>query len=288
MEALRQVRLRPRGAAEGTFAGPHKSHFRGTAVEFADYREYVPGDDIRLVDWKVFARNDRHYVRLYDAERNLLSYLVVDKSASMGYSGEVLRTSSKLAHAARLAAALGYLVVREGDEVGLSLADASVHTHLPPSAAWPQFNHLLDALGQARAEGGTDLAACLDQVFARVKRRGVLALFSDFLEATPEFWSRLDLFRQSRFDVLLFHLVHPEELDLPELPSARFLESEGGGGHFDAEPDLLRASYRQRFQAFLDEIKAGCTARGCDWYLARTDEDPYVFLRRCFIERENR
>jgi len=123
MEALRHVRLRPRGEAEGTFAGPHKSHFRGTAVEFADYREYAPVDDIRLVDWKVFARTDRHYVRLYDAERNLLTYLVVDKSGSMGYSGAVQTTRSKLEHASRLAAALGYLVVREGDEVGLSLAD---------------------------------------------------------------------------------------------------------------------------------------------------------------------
>ena len=146
MEALRHVRLRPRGAAEGTFAGPHKSHFRGTAVEFADYREYAPGDDIRLVDWKVFARTDRHYVRLYDAERNLLTYLVVDKSGSMDFRGAVKTTASKLEHASRLAAALGYLVVREGDEVGLSLADTLVDAHLPPSAAWVHLNRILDAL----------------------------------------------------------------------------------------------------------------------------------------------
>ena len=131
MEALRSVRLRPRGAAEGTFAGPHKSHFRGTAVEFADYREYSPGDDIRLVDWKVFARTDRHYLRLYDAERNLLTYLVVDKSGSMEFSGAVTRTPSKLEYAARLAAALGYLVLREGDELGLSLVDARLHSICP-------------------------------------------------------------------------------------------------------------------------------------------------------------
>src|SRR5437016_10935151 len=129
MEALRHVRLQPRGEAEGTFAGPHKSHFRGTAVEFADYREYAPGDDIRLVDWKVFARTDRHYVRLFDAERNLLTYLVVDKSASMDFMGAVAQTPSKLEHSARLAAALGYLVIREGDELGVSLADTALHNH---------------------------------------------------------------------------------------------------------------------------------------------------------------
>ena len=116
MEMLKRVRLKTRGAAEGTFAGPHKSNYRGTAVEFADYRTYVEGDDIRLVDWKVYARTDRYYLRLYEAERNLLAYLVVDTSGSMEYSGTVQKTYPKLEYACRLAAALGYLVVSEGDD----------------------------------------------------------------------------------------------------------------------------------------------------------------------------
>jgi uncharacterized protein (DUF58 family) len=287
MEALRGVRLRPRGAAEGTFAGPHKSHFRGTAVEFADYREYSPGDDIRQVDWKVFARTDRHYLRLYDAERNLLTYLVVDKSGSMEFSGAVTRTPPKLEYAARLAAALGYLVLREGDELGLSLVDAQVHQHLPAAASWPQLNRVLDSLGRARAEGKTNLGVCLEQVFAQTKRRGVLAVMSDFLDADTGFWKAVDLFRNSRFDVMLFHIVHPEELDLPDVVSARFQETEGNGS-FNAEPALVRALYRRRFDAFISEIKANCQARGCDWYLARTSDDPYWFLRNCFLARENR
>jgi len=287
MEALRHVRLKPRGAAEGTFAGPHKSHYRGTAVEFADYREYTPGDDIRLVDWKVFARTDRHYVKLYDAERNLLTYLIVDKSGSMEFTGAIARTPSKLEHAARLAAALGYLVVREGDEVGLSLADAGLHSHLPAAASWAQLNRVLDALQKARPEGQTDLAACLEQVFTRVRRRGVLVVLSDFLGITPAFWKALDLFRRSRFDVILFHIAHPEELELPALSAARFIETEDGKGYFNAEPDTIRALYRKRFDAFLAEIKGGCQARGCDWYLAKTSVEPYGFLRNCFLEREN-
>ena len=286
MEALRHVRLQPRGEAEGTFAGPHKSHFRGTAVEFADYREYAPGDDIRLVDWRVFARSDRHYVRLYDAERNLLTYLVVDKSGSMEFSGALKITASKLEYASRLAAALGYLVVREGDELGLSLADTRLHSHLPAAASWSQLNRVLDALGRARPEGRTDLGACLEQVFAQTKRRGVLAIFSDFLDADARFWLAIDLFRRSRFDVMLFHIVQPEELELPDVLSARFVETEGSG-RFNAEPDVVRALYRRRFDAFLSEIKANCRARGSDWYLARTSEDPYVFLRNCFLAREH-
>lgn len=286
MEALRNVRLRPRGTAEGTFAGPHKSNYRGTAVEFADYREYSPGDDIRLVDWKVFARTDRHYVRLYDAERNLLTYLVVDKSGSMDFSGAVVRTPAKLEHACRLAAALGYLVVREGDELGLSLADNTLHGHLPAAASWSQLNRVLDQLGRARSEGRTDLGACLEQVFAQTKRRGVLTLFSDFLDADARFWKAIDLFRRSRFDVMLFHIVHPEELELPAVISARFTETEGTG-YFNAEPAAVAELYRRRFDAFLLEIKANCQARGCDWYLAKTSDEPYGFLRNCFLAREN-
>jgi uncharacterized protein (DUF58 family) len=287
MEALRDVRLQPRGASEGTFAGPHKSHYRGTAVEFADYREYTPGDDIRLVDWKVFARTDRHYVRLFDAERNLLTYLVVDKSGSMDYAGAVRLTHSKLEHSARLAAALGYLVVRGGDEVGLSLADSRLHSHLPPGASWPHLNRMLDELGRAEAEGRTDLGECLSRVFARIKRRGVLVVLSDFLDAGGSFWKAIDLFRRSRFDVILFHVLHPEELDLPDLATARFLEMEGGTRHFNAEPQTIRAEYRLRFDAFLSEIKAGCQARGCDWFLAKTADHPCAFLRRCFLGRES-
>ena len=286
MEQLRHVRLRPRGAAEGTFAGPHKSHYRGTAVEFADYREYTDGDDIRQVDWKVFARTDRYYVRLYEAERNLLTYLVLDTSASMEFTGAVRVTESKLSHACRLASALGYLVVREGDEVGLSLADTRVHEHLVPGGSWLQLQRVLDRLEQAQPAGRTDLAQCLQTVYSRVKRRGVLIVLSDFLELDPAFWKSIDIFRRTHFDVMLFQIAQPEELDLPEVLAARFSDPEGDGRPLNAEPDLVRRLYRDRFRAFLTEMQAGCRVRGCDWFLARTDDDPYVFLKRCFLKRE--
>lgn len=287
MEALRRVRLRPRGTVEGSLAGPHRSHYRGTAVEFADYREYVDGDDIRLVDWKVFARTDRYFVRLYEAERNLMSYLVVDKSGSMAFDGELIRTDSKLLYACRLAAALGYLVVREGDEVGLSLADVELRDHVRPRNTWPHLAAVLGRLAATSAEGQTDLGACLEEVFARTVRRGVLVVLSDFLDASPRFWRSVDLFRSALFDVMLFHVVHPEELELPAVAMARFVEAEGGPGVFRTEPDVVRELYRQRLSAFLREIEGNCRARGCDWYLARTDADPYVFLQHCFLERES-
>lgn len=286
MEALRGVRLKPRGAAEGTFAGPHKSHYRGMAVEFADYRNYVDGDDIRLVDWKAFARTDRYYVRLYEAERNLLSYLVVDTSGSMEFAGEMVTTEAKLAYACRLAAALAYLVVREGDEVGLSLAHSRVHHHLVPRGSWPHFNAVLDGLGRAHAEGKTDLGRCLEEVYTRVSRRGVLIVVSDFLDSGAGLWKAINLFRRSYFDVMLFHVAHPEEIELPDVAAARFMGTEGETRQFSIEPDIVRDLYRRRFQAFVSGVEAGARARGCDWYLARTDADPYLFLKHCFLARE--
>jgi uncharacterized protein (DUF58 family) len=287
MEALRHVQLCPRGAAEGTFSGPHRSHFRGTAVEFADYREYSPGDDIRLIDWKVLARTDRQYIRLYDAERNLLTYLVVDTSGSMGYSGTAQVTLTKLEHAARLAAALGYVVVREGDEVGLSLGNQTLGKHLPVGASWAQLTRVLEALDAAQPEGQTNLPSVLGDVFKRCRRRGVLAVMSDFLDVSPEFWKSIDLFRRSQFDVMCFHIVHPEEQELPDVELARFVDSEGAAGQLNAEPEAIRENYRKRFAEFISEVQAGCVARGCDWYLARTSDNPQDFLRHCFLMREN-
>ena len=288
MEMLKRVRLRPRGAAEGTFSGPHKSHYRGTAVEFADYRNYVEGDDIRLVDWKAYARSDRYYVRLYEAERNLLSYLVLDTSGSMGYAGTMVPTDSKLVYACRLAAALAYLVVSEGDEVGLSLADERIHTHLRPHSNWIHLGTVVEQLGGARAEGRTDLGGCLMEVYRRIVRRGVLIVLSDFLAPARALWKSLDLFRRSQFDVMLFHVVHPEELELPDVPMARFRETEGAAGSFSTEPDAVRELYRRRFADFLSEVEAGAKTRGSDWYLARTDVDPYLFLKHIFLAREAR
>ena len=283
---LRKVRLRPRGAAEGSFAGPHKSNYRGTAVEFADFRNYVDGDDIRMVDWKVFARTDKHYVRLYEAERNLLSYMVVDASGSMSFTGVRQQTMSKLEYAGRLASAMAYMVVREGDEAGLSVVGRHVQEHLPARSNWPHLAAMVDLLGRVQPEGATDLGTSLMGVFRRVSRRGVLIVLSDFLDRSEGFWKSIDLFRKSQFDVMLFHIVHPEEIQLPEVPLARFRSAESESGKFDVEPEVVRDLYAKRFARHLSGVEANAQKRGCDWFMARTDQDPYLFLSRCFLARE--
>jgi len=286
MEVLRRVRLRPKGLSEGTFSGPHKSHYRGTSVEFADYRDYVEGDDIRLIDWKVFARSDRYYVRLYEAERNLLTYLVLDKSGSMEYAGTNIPSDSKLLYASKLAAAMGYLVIQEGDEVGISIVDQNLHHHVVPRRSWTHLNTILNILEAIQPEGKTNIGACLEEVYARVSRRGVIIVLSDFLDESPQLWKSIDLFRRSHFDVILFHIVHPEEIELPEVPTAKFVGTEGETTQFKAEPDVIRDLYRKRFSQFLHQVEDKARIRGCDWFLARTDSDPYLLLKKCFIDRD--
>ena len=206
----------------------------------------------------------------------------------MDFAGVARPTEKKLSYACRLAAALAYLVVREGDEVGLSLADERVHAHLPTRTGWTHLSALVDQLAKSSARGRTDLASCLMEVYRHVKRRGVLVVLSDLLDPNEELWRRIDLFRQSKFDVILFQIVHPEEIELPDVPLARFIDPEGGRGSFKAEPEILRDIYRQRFARFLSTCTAAAKTRGCDWYLARTDADPYMFLKQCFLARETR
>ena len=136
----------------------------------------------------------------------------------------------------------------------------------------------------AKPGGSTDLAKGLEAIYQRAQRRGIVFILSDLLSADEAFWRNVDLFRKSRHDVRIFQIVHPEELDLPELDSARFIDPEGNGS-FDAEPEAIRAEYRARFQAFLDETQSQCRARGCEWRLALTNENPCRFLRNSFLER---
>ncbi len=285
MELLRRIHIQPRSLAEGTYAGPHKSNYRGTSVEFSDYRNYVDGDDIRLLDWKAYARTDRYYIRLYESERNLLSYLMIDTSGSMGYSGTVNQTDSKLKHACRLAAALGYLTIREGDEAGLTLGGQTVDTHLNPGRSFTHLAKMLEIMNSAKASGKSDLAKCLDSVYSRIRRRGILMLFSDFLVDLDKLFATINLFKRSFFEVILFHIVHPEEIDFIPLDSIKCFDPETDNQGLTVEPDAVGDLYIRKFQLFLSQIETLAQGHGCSWYLTRTDKDLYQFLKQSLMEK---
>lgn len=282
LESLRRVGITPRNLTEGTWAGPYTSRYRGTSVEFADYRDYVDGDDIRLLDWKVYARNDRHYIRLFEAERNLVAYAAVDTSRSMAYGGAVKKTFSKLEYTCRLAAALGYIIVRDGNAIGLALGAASTENYAVPTNKFAHLSHILDMLLQAEARGKTDLGVFLETMFSRVRRRGMLMIFSDFFDENLSLWRLINQYRRSNFDVMLFHVLHPEELDLPDLSSVRFVDLENTKTRFRVDVRTVRGVYRKRIAAFLKKIKENAAIRGCDYFLVRTDQNPYHFIKQCF------
>ena len=282
LESLRRVGITPRNLTEGTWAGPYTSRYRGTSVEFADYRDYVDGDDIRLLDWKVYARNDRHYIRLFEAERNLVAYAAVDTSRSMAYGGAVKKTFSKLEYTCRLAAALGYIIVRDGNAIGLALGADSTENYAVPTNKFAHLSHILDMLLQAEARGKTDLGVFLETMFSRVRRRGMLMIFSDFFDENLSLWRLINQYRRSNFDVMLFHVLHPEELDLPDLSSVRFVDLENTKTRFRVDVRTVRGVYRKRIAAFLRKIKENAAIRGCDYFLVRTDQNPYHFIKQCF------
>jgi uncharacterized protein (DUF58 family) len=201
----------------------------------------------------------------------------------MAYKGAVRKTYSKFEYASRVLAALGYLIIQEGDELGLSIVNDRVVEHQPPGRSWPHFLRLLDILIHAEPNGRTDLGTCLEAVFAKINRRGILFVFSDFLEKEDSFWRLIGLFRQTDFQVILFHLLHPEELDLPELAVAKFADPENPTALFTVEPDFVRELYRARMQTFIQGLEGKAVSRGCRLIRARTDIHPYQFLKSCIF-----
>jgi len=287
LRRLRNLRLAARRIVEGTFAGRHRSRLRGTSVEFADYREYTPGDDLRRLDWKAFVRLGRPYLRTYDEETNLRCLLMLDTSTSMDFGAEGKQRVSKLDYARFLLAALGYLVVQSRDQAGLALGADRLETYLEPQAHSGHLNRILHSLEQVRPVARTDLPALLKELYPLVRRRAVLILCSDFLEvALDDFFMALRALRHRGFEVVLFHLLHPLERDLPPGAAYHFVDPEGASS-VDASPAEIRTEYRKLLDSFLDKVRHQALACGCDYELLHTDVPYPEALERYLRFRES-
>jgi uncharacterized protein (DUF58 family) len=266
---------------EGYFVGKHRSPFRGTSSEFADYRAYTPGDDIRKIDWKVFARTDRDYIKLFREETNLLTYLVLDKSRSMKYQGD--GELSKLAYASYLTAALAYLLIKRGDKVGLTVFDNEIRWFIRPGGSMPHLFQILSALERLRPGRTTDLPQALDRAFPLYNRRGLLVIISDFLEEPGEIFEALFRYRHKRFDIILFQVLHPDEIDLPQRPNLRFIDSETSATVV-AEPSAIRDEYRKVMRRFLDEMAFFARGQRVD-YNRVTTATPYQYALERYLQQ---
>jgi uncharacterized protein (DUF58 family) len=283
LSRLQGVKLRARAVMEGVLSGLHKSPHQGQSVEFAEHKEYAPGDELRHLDWKAFGKFDKYYVKRFEHETNLRSVMVVDASASMGYQSGPL---SKLDVAKTLAGALSYLLVRQQDAAGLAVMVGGAFKDVPPRASAGHLNVLLDALEHTKAQGPTDLGSAADHLAEVLPRRSTVIVLSDLLDERQEALKRILALRQRKNDVSVFHLVDPAELTFPFDDPTLFLDMEGEG-RIEVNPREIKQSYLEEFGAFLADVKAKCAEADVDYELVRTDERLDEVLLR-FLGRRGR
>jgi uncharacterized protein (DUF58 family) len=284
---LKNLFLSARVVMDGAYSGRHKSPHKGYSQEFTDYREYNPGDEIRTIDWKAYARTDRYFIKLFEKETTMTCYLLVDSSASMGFGGQGYerffgaKDVSKFDYACYLAAAMSYLTVKQGDKVGLTLFDSDVKYHVPAGGTFAHLSRILDQLERNKVGSRTSISQVLRQAFPLFKRRGVLVLISDLLDDPERILTGLDMYRHKNFEVVLFHVLHKHELELPRIPSANFVDSESGH-RLTTIPDDIRASYRRHIQEHIETLRSATQARRMDYQLLST-EVPYQVALQEYI-----
>ncbi|MGE4551366.1 MAG: DUF58 domain-containing protein [Opitutales bacterium] len=255
-----QTLLTPQ-AMEGSVAGLHKSPHRGSSVEFAEYREYSPGDDPRLLDWRVYARTDRFYVKEFEAETNLRCYLTLDCSASMSYEAE---HGPRVETAKRIVATLAYLLINQGDAAGLLTVGAKGVEELPARRNPAHLRNMLSILAKSKPSSDADLPKALHDVAERVPRRSLVVVISDFFCDLDELMEAIQHLRFQRHDVCLFHLLDPTELSFSFDRPIRFIDLEGPD-NLITEPVVIRKQYLEQINAFLDDIREGCHKRGVEY-----------------------
>ena len=283
---IHRLELRARAVVEGVLAGLHKSPFKGQSVEFLQHREYVRGDDPRRVDWKVWGRQDRLYVKEFEEETNLRLTLLVDGSASMDYAGGAAATPprpTKYDAAATLAAALGWLAVSHGDAVGCSVFDDRLRAGVPPRTKRSQVTSICDVLEAPRSAAAGDFLAVLTAAAERLPRRGMVVVISDLLGDRDAIFKGVRLLRGRGHDLALLHVLDDDELDFPFDGPTRF-EGLELPAHLACNPRALRDGYLAAVAEFLAEVRGRSAAAGCDYAVVRTGEPLDAALVR-FLSR---
>ncbi len=281
---LHSLPLRARQIVEGYVAGRHHSTAQGFSIEFAEHREYSPGDDLRYVDWKVFGRTDKFFLKRFEDETNLTCYLLLDISRSLCFSSDT-QGLSKLEYAKCVAASLAWLVLQQQDAVGLVTFDRELRQLLPASSAPTQLNNVLQILEDIQPGKQTQLAAVLHELAERKLRRGVMILLSDLFDDPPSVVLGLRHLRHRRHDVCVLHVLDRAELEFPLQGATRFCNLEGDG-EIVTEPQAVRDAYLRQFQAFCHQIRNGCLENQIDYHLAATDRPLDELLSRVLLPRQ--
>lgn len=279
LDRLGQVGVTARHAVESVLAGQHRGMRRGLSVEFAGHRPYQAGDDLRHLDWRVYARTDRYDVQVYEEETRLRATIVLDCSGSMAYSSAssapqsaASDAGSKLAYARLLAASLAFVMVRQGDAVGLATVDHAVREQLPPAATPGHLLRMLEVLEHSGAGGDTDLSTALDALAPRFQRRGLVVVITDGFDDPQRLVRALRHLRFQRQDVRVFQIVDPDEVSFPLHGSHRLDGLEGEAG-LTIDADRMRQHYVQAWREHQQRLAAGCHGADIALHTIATDQD---------------
>jgi uncharacterized protein (DUF58 family) len=275
--------LRARHVVEGLLSGLHQSPYRGYSVEFAEHREYVPGDEIRRIDWKAFGKFDRYFVKEYEEETNLRAYLLLDASASMDYGSEGIR---KFDYGCYLAVSLAYLMLRQGDDVGLITFGAQVQRYIPPRSGLKHMQALTSLLETTQPQGETHLDQVLREIAGKIKKRGMIIVMSDLFDAPEKVLRALQYFRHRRNEVIVFHLLDKNELEFPFERLTMFEDIEDVASRMLADPRTIREAYLQQLQAFIEDYRQACRRERIDYNLFPTTAPLDVVLTRYLARRQ--
>lgn len=287
LAALQNMRFSTRHRIEGSYSGKHTSRTLGGSGEFADYREYTPGEDLRRLDWRVLARTGRAYVKLFQDETNLVCTPVLDASASMqfGAASATDFTGSKLEYAQYFVTALSHLVSFNRDQVGLAIAQESLTEYLSPGGTPAHVSLVHEKLANTVASGAAKWDVVMGDLFQRSSRRGVMLLISDFLaDDLEKMFSSIRLFRHSGWEVIAMHLVHPDEERLPTGTAFRF-EGMEGEGSISCSPTEVREIYEANFARHMSTVRSMALSAGCDYHLVSTAIPYLQTLSGFLVER---
>lgn len=269
LDKIKRLDVRARLIVEGFISGQHRSPYNGFAIEFASHREYSPGDDLRHIDWKVWSKTDRFYIKEYEEETNLKCHLIVDCSKSMRY-GETTGWS-KFDYAATAAASLGYLMQQQQDSVGMVLFSDKIDKNLKSSSHPSHLKLLLHELEQTEPDNTTDVSDPFFALAAQIRKRGIVAIFSDLFLDPDELATALSQFRLRRHEVIVFHVMHHDELEFPFQDNTLFKGMEVEA-ELHTEPRSLRKSYLEAVENYMVRIKKVCAVAGIDHVLLDTSK----------------
>jgi uncharacterized protein (DUF58 family) len=284
LSRVSNLKMTAMNLVEGLLTGQHRSRHKGSSVEFAEYKDYSPGDEIRHIDWKVVGKTDKYHVKQFEQSTNLKCTILLDASGSMGYLSPLQEHVSKMGYASNLVAALSYLLLKQFDAVGLTLFNDRIIEHIPPRSKASHFQHILHSLANIAPEGTTQISDVLGGLSERLPGRSMLILISDFLDENQDLQKSLKLLCSRGIEVILFHVLHPDEIYLPFEGDIVF-ESLENDPTVGLDPQDIRDEYQKTIQEHINSLQRDCNGLGVDYNFQDTSKSldqalSYYLLKR--------